>query len=136
LSPLTLVGAGLTWVGVLSLGPRKDIPEFWICLPAGLIRLLVIQGIVLGATIWLPRRTVVRFALGVEDLGLETKAHGTFVCPIRDFEKITETRCRKGRISGWQIRCPLQGWVFMDSQTPNSKNPSNKLTKFPSVSRG
>lgn len=131
LSPLTLMGAGLTFVGVLSLGPRKDIPELWICLPAGLVLLLVLQGILWWASIWLPRHTILRFVLEGADLTLQTRAHGSFTCSLEDMKEISATRNRRGQIRGWWIHCPVQGWVFMDSQTPNSKTLLDKLTELP-----
>ncbi len=120
-SPMTLMGVGLTWVGTLSLGPRKDIPELWICLPAGLILLLVIQGIVWWATISLPRKTIVRFALDGEDLAFETKAHGAFNCLVGDIERVMPARNRKGKVTGWWI-CPKgRPAVFLDAKTSHCR---------------
>jgi hypothetical protein len=60
--PFLLMGGGMTLVGLLAVGPRKDIPELWICLPAGLALLAVFAG--LSYWLWwrLPRLTVTRFA--------------------------------------------------------------------------
>lgn len=127
-SPLTLMGAGLTWVGVLSLGPRKDIPELWICLPAGLILLLVIQGIVWWATVSLPRRTVLRFVQDGKDLAFETKAHGSFICSIRYIGEVTEARSRNGRVSGWWIHIKSRGVVFLDAKTTHCRVLLNQLS--------
>ena len=128
-SPLTLMGAGLTWVGVLSLGPRKDIPELWICLPAGLILLLVIQGIVWWATIWLPRRTIVRFALDGRDLAFETKGHGAFHCPVGEIEKVMQARNRKGKVTGWWIYPKGRATIFLDAETIHCRLLLDQLTK-------
>src|SRR5215469_1184265 len=46
LLPWALMAGGLILVGILALGPRKkDIPELWICLPAGLALLATFIGL-------------------------------------------------------------------------------------------
>jgi hypothetical protein len=120
ISPLTLMGAGLTWVGALSLGPRKDISELWICLPAGLALLLVLQGILWWATIWLPRHTILRFVLEGDDLALETRAHGAFVWSLKDIDKISVSRNRRGQVTGYWIRWRKKGQAFLEANMPDA----------------
>jgi len=127
----TLKGADLTWVGVLSLGPRKGIPELWICLPAGLILLLVIQGIVWWATIWLPRHTIVHFALRVEDLGLETKVHGTFFAQLGILKKSRKTDAVRAVFPGGRsaAHCKAGYLWILKHQIP--KTPQTNKQSFP-----
>jgi hypothetical protein len=53
LIPWFAIGGGLILVGLMALGPRrKDFPELWICLPAGLALLAVF----IGVPLWLWRK--------------------------------------------------------------------------------
>lgn len=46
LLPWVLMSGGLILVGILALGPRRnDIPELWICLPAGLALATTLAGV-------------------------------------------------------------------------------------------
>jgi hypothetical protein len=50
LLPWALMCCGLILVGAMALGPiKKDIPELWICLPAG----LALLGALVGVPLWL-----------------------------------------------------------------------------------
>lgn len=69
-SPFLLMGGGLTLVGLLAVGPRKDNPELCICLPAG----LALLGTFAGLAYWMfwrfPRLNITRFAYdGAEVVG-------------------------------------------------------------------
>ena len=62
LTPWFLMGTGSTVVGLMALGPlRKDNPDLWICLPAGLSLLLLV--VVFGYQFFwrLPRQSVAKF---------------------------------------------------------------------------
>ncbi len=117
--PFLLMGGGLTFVGLLAVGPRrKDIPELWICLPAGLALLGVFAGI--GYWVWwrLPRLTVTHFAFDGSKVVVETPAYGCSVQPVSTLRSITESRGRRG-VLGWWLRFEGVGSVFLHAQTPN-----------------
>jgi hypothetical protein len=63
LIPWLVRGVGSTLVGLLALGPRRgDIPELWVCLPAGAGLLLLVGGVLYSYFWRLPRLTIARFA--------------------------------------------------------------------------
>ena len=114
-SPLLAMGGAMTFVGLLALGPRKDIHELWICLPAG----LALLGVFIGLAYWLlwpkPRLTVVRFAYDGSGLAIEAPARGCFTSLVGDLRSVVEDRGR-----GWWLKFEGIGWVYLDAATPNA----------------
>jgi hypothetical protein len=114
------MGGGLTFVGLLAIGPRKDIPELWICLPAGLALLAVFAGISYWLWWRLPRLTISRFAFDGAGLVIETLAHGCSVHPLGALLSVTESRSRR-RSLGWWLKFEGVGSVFLHALTPNGR---------------
>src|SRR4051812_6012435 len=77
LTPWLLLGAGCCLVGLMALGPRRDdIPELWVCLPAGVV-LLLVAGLMLYWVLWRwPRLTIARFELDGDAVVTVTLWHG------------------------------------------------------------
>ena len=121
------MGGGLVFVGLLALGPRKDVPDLWICLPAG----MALLGVFFGVAIWnawlLPRTTVTKFAFDESELVIETPARGCSTHPISDIRSIRESRGRR-RLLGWWLRFDGAGRVFLHADTPNAARLARKLT--------
>ena len=117
--PILMVGIGMTFVGLLALGPRKDIRELWICLPAG----LALLGVFVGFSYWLwwrkPRLTVTRFIFSGSELVIETPGRGCFTVALGDLEPPLESQARRGLL-GWWLKFKGYGAVFLDSATPNA----------------
>lgn len=116
--PFLVMGGGLILVGLLALGPRRDISELWFCLPAG----LALLGAFFGVAVWnvwlLPRRTITRFAFDDFELVIETPARGCSTHPVSDIQSIRESRGRR-RVVGWWLRIEGAGSVFLLADTPN-----------------
>lgn len=123
-SPLLLMGGGMTLVGVLALGPREDIRELWICLPAGVTLLGAIAAALYYALIRVPGLTVTRLCLDGCDLVLETPQFGCLTFPSCHVRSVCEVRRRRARAGrkpkGWWLRIEPVGWVYLDSHTPNA----------------
>lgn len=117
--PFLLMGGGLTFVGLLALGPRKDIAELWICLPAGLTLLGVFAG--LSYWVWwrLPRLTVTRFAFDGSEVMIGSLARGCVSVPTSALRSVTESRGRR-ELLGWWLRFTGIGSVFLHAATPNA----------------
>jgi hypothetical protein len=121
MSPFLLMGAGMVLVGGLALGPRKDIPELWICLPAGLSLLGVFLPILWWAAWRVPALTVTRFALDGAELVVETPARGALTRPVEALRAITEERGPRGRgLRGWWLWFEGAGWVHLTRDTPQA----------------
>lgn len=119
--PWILIGAGLLLVGLLAIGPRQDIAELWIGIPAGLA-LLAFIGCFLYQEFWrVPSLTVKRFTLEADKLELQTSAHGII---NQSTEKICEIREERGRLGrgllGWWIRFENQELVYLDRSMPSA----------------
>jgi hypothetical protein len=103
LLPWALMSGGLILVGILALGPRqKDIPELWICLPAGLALLAAL----LGVPLWLWRRSppwIQRFEYDGEVLAYTLEAERAIEShPVRDIAAVGDYRCGRGLV-GYRI---------------------------------
>jgi hypothetical protein len=104
LLPWALMSGGLILVGILALGPRKkDIPELWICLPAG----LALFAAFLGLPLWLWRRSppwIQRFEYDGEiltyalDAGRPVESH-----PVEDIAAVSDYYRRRQGLVGCQI---------------------------------
>jgi len=125
--PFLLMGGGMTFVGLLAVGPRKDIPELWICLPAG----LALLGVFAGLSYWLcwrlPRLTVARFAFYGSEVVIESLARGCFSVPTSALRSVTDFRGRRGLL-GWWLRFTGIGSVFLHAATPNAWQLIQELT--------
>jgi hypothetical protein len=110
---------GQVLTGLLAVGPRKDIPELWICLPAGLALLGVFAGLAYWLWWRLPRLTVTRFAFDGPEVVIETPARGCFTVPARALRSLSESRGRRG-LPGWWLRFEGVGAVFLHAGTPNA----------------
>ena len=104
LLPWALMAGGLMLVGILALGPRKkDIPELWICLPAGLALLAAF----IALPLWLRRRSppwIQRFEYDGEiltyalDAGRPVERH-----PAGDIVAVSDYYRRGQGLVGYQI---------------------------------
>ncbi|QDU23469.1 hypothetical protein [Urbifossiella limnaea] len=133
--PLLLMGGGMILVGLLAVGPRrKDSPELWICLPAG----LAILGVFVGIGYWqwwrLPRLTVTRFAFDGAEVVIEAPARGCVTRPVGALRSLTESRGRRGLL-GWWVRFDGAGWVFLHGATPNAWQLVDQLRPHVEVAR-
>lgn len=118
--PFLLMGGMMTLVGLLALGPRRrDIPELWICLPAGLALLGVFAGVGYWLIWGLPRRTITRFAFDGVEMVLVVPAHGCITRPIAALRSVTESHGRR-RLLGWWLRFDGARAVFLCVATPNA----------------
>jgi hypothetical protein len=112
--PFLLMGGAMTLVGLFALGPRKDIRELWICLPAG----LALLGVFVGLAYWLswrkPRLTITRFACDGSQAAIEAPARGCFTSLVEDLRSVVEER------GGWWLKFEGIGWVYLDVATPNA----------------
>lgn len=117
--PLLLMGGGMVFVGLLAIGPRKDIPELWICLPGGLALIGTFAGIAYWQWCRLPSLTVTRFAFDGSNLVIEAPARGCFTRAVGDLQAVTESRGRRGLL-GWWLRFKGVGSVFLHVATPNA----------------
>jgi hypothetical protein len=123
-SPLLLMGGGMILVSVLALGPRRDIPELWICLPAGFALLGAFAIALYHALIGVPGRTVTRFCLDGYELVLVTPQLGCFTFPICEVRSVCGVHSRRAcagrKPKGWWLRLEHFGWVYLASHTPNA----------------
>jgi hypothetical protein len=117
--PFLLMGGGMTFVGLLAVGPRKDISELWICLPAGLALLGVFAGLPYWVWWRVPRLTVTRFAFDGSVVVIEAPARGCFTVPTRALRSMSESCGRRGLL-GWWLRFEGVGTVFLHVSTPNA----------------
>jgi hypothetical protein len=103
-SPLLLMGGGMILVGVLALGPRRDIPDLWICLPAGfaLLGALALAIALYHALIRVPGRTVTRFCLDGYELVLVTPQLGFLTFPSCQVRR--RRACAGRKPKGWWLR--------------------------------
>lgn len=118
--PFLLMGGAMTFVGLLAIGPRKDIPELWICLPAGLALLSVFAGQAYWQWWHLPRKTVTRFVFDGSQLFIESPAQGCFAKSIQDLGSVQESRGRR-KLLGWWLRFRDDGAVFLHAEMPNAR---------------
>ena len=134
-SPFLMMGGGLTFVGLLALGPRKDLPELWVCLPAGLALLGVFAGMSYRLGWRLPRLTVTRFQFDGTKLVIETPARGCVTLPAHAVLSVSEYRVRRRwrgrRLLGWWIRLADVGPVFLDVATSNAGQLVEQLKALP-----
>jgi hypothetical protein len=123
MSPFLGMGGGLTLLGVLALGPRKDIPELWICLPAGIALLLLCGGLLYWALWRVPRRTITRFAFDGSELVFEAPARGCVTRPIGALRSVVEERGRRGGgLRGWWLKFEGVAWVYLTRSMPNAES--------------
>jgi hypothetical protein len=104
LLPWALMSGGLILVGALALGPRKkDSPELWICLPAGLALLAVFFGFPL----WLWRRLprwVQRFEYDGGVLSYAFHAGRPLVSrPVENITEVATYYLRRQGLAGYRI---------------------------------
>lgn len=123
LSPWLLMGVGLFVVGFLAMGPRKnDLNELWICLPAGLMLLLLVGAVFYWVSYRWPRMKILKFDVDGTTLNFQTKSHGDVSQSITDLSAIQEQRNRRGfALVGWWLRFQQPGWVFLETQTTNAR---------------
>jgi hypothetical protein len=118
-SPFPMMGGAMTWVGLLAIGPRKDIRELWICLPGGLALLGFFGALVYWIAWRIPRLTVTRFAYDGVQLALEVPARGRFARTADELQTVVEKRSRH-RLLGWWLKFEGSGAVFLNAETPNA----------------
>lgn len=125
--PFLLMGGGMVYVGLLALGPRKDIPELWICLPGGIAILGAFAGIAYWQWWRLPQLTVTRFAWDGANLVVETPARGCITRSVNALRSVTESRGRRGLL-GWWLQLDDVGPVFLHAATPNAHQLVHAIT--------
>ncbi|MDX2036592.1 MAG: hypothetical protein SFX72_08065 [Isosphaeraceae bacterium] len=121
LAPFLLMGVGMVIVGLLALGPRRDMPELLICLPAGLALLVLIVGVLWYVAIRIPSLTVERFAFDGAQLAIDLPKRGRFIGAVVPSIEIAEQRGRRGRgLRGWWLRFDEIGWIYLSKDFPNA----------------
>lgn len=124
-APWLLVGGGMIVVGILALGPRKDIAELWICLPGGLAMLGLLAAAIYYAFVWLPALTICRFSFDGQKLVLATPKYCHISTTIGDLRSLTEARNRRSgtgrKLKGWWLRLDSVGLVYLSRQTENAE---------------
>jgi hypothetical protein len=121
-SPFLLMGGGMFLTGVFALGPRKDMAELWICLPAGLA-LLSVFGIILYYIIWrVPSLTVLRFVFDGDEFVAQTPSKHLVIRAKEAIREILEERGQRGRVLiGWWLKIEKHGWIHLERSLPNGE---------------
>jgi hypothetical protein len=129
LLPWAVMSGGLILVGLLALGPRKDIPELWICLPAG----LALSAVLIGLPLWLWRRTppgIHRFEYDGSRLAYTVDAGGLAQSrPVGDIATVCEWRSRRRGLLGYRIIFRDGGSVILSRQVKNADELSAALKR-------